>query len=428
MVKGGEPVGGRIVRGVPPFPFVRESIEKLIGQADILVVSATPHEALRREWEEHDLAKYALAICGQEYGTKEQSLCAAATCPPDHALMIGDAPGDQQAAAASGALFFPINPGTEEASWRRFYEEGIARFLTARSPARIRRRSWPSSHAACRSVRPGRWRTKDVERNSTSVIKISRRNVRPDGPDGRSDRRGRGFGGGALCAGLAEAGACVVVADLLEEACRRQAQSLEKFGGQAHFVTIDVTERESIENLLAATLEKTGRANILVNCAGVNAGNPFLEATDAEWDRILTINLKGVFQACQVFARHMVAAGGGAIVNIGSVSSHLPVSRVFAYGASKAGVLNLTRNIAHEFGAQGVRANVICPGFFPAEQNRKLLDAERIDNIMRHTPMRRFGQPEELVAALLLLVSPRAGSFITGAAINVDGGFTAAWF
>ena len=124
----------------------------------------------------------------------------------------------------------------------------------------------------------------------------------------------------------------------------------------------------------------------------------------------------------------MVERGGGAIVNIGSVTSHLPLSRVFGYSASKAGVLSLTRNIADDFGAKGVRVNAICPGFFPAEQNRKLLDQERIDNIMRGTPMGRFGEPDELVGALLLLVSPVAGKFITGTHVNVDGGFTAAWF
>ena len=239
---------------------------------------------------------------------------------------------------------------------------------------------------------------------------------------------GAGVLGGALCEGLVQAGAHVIVADLTEEGCKTRVQSLEKLGGRAGFCTVNVTSRESIENLLTKTLEQTGRADILVNSAGVNAGSPFLDATEADWDRILAINLKAVFQACQIFARHMVAAGGGSIVNIGSVNSHLPLSRVFAYGASKAGVLNLSRNIAQEFGTKGVRVNVICPGFFPAEQNRKLLDQERIDNIMHHTPMRRFGEPEELIGALLLLVSPKAGSFMTGAAINVDGGFTAAWF
>ena len=118
-----------MVRGVPPFPFVRESLEKLFARADILVVSATPHEALQREWEEHDLAQYAAAICGQEIGTKKESLAAAAKYTADKALMIGDAPGDYKAAVANKALYFPINPGAEEASWKRFYEEGIERFL-----------------------------------------------------------------------------------------------------------------------------------------------------------------------------------------------------------------------------------------------------------------------------------------------------------
>jgi len=126
-----EAIGG-MVRGVPPFPFVRESVERLCARADILVVSATPHEALQREWEEHDLAKYTVAICGQEIGTKQESLRAAKKYPANHTLMIGDAPGDHQAAVANHALFFPINPGAEEASWRRFYEEGIERFLSGR--------------------------------------------------------------------------------------------------------------------------------------------------------------------------------------------------------------------------------------------------------------------------------------------------------
>lgn len=118
-----------MVRGVPPFPFVRESMAKLFSCADILVVSATPHEALQREWEEHDLSQYTAAICGQEIGTKKESLAAAQKYPADHTLMIGDAPGDYKAAVANHALYFPINPGAEEASWKRFYEEGIEKFL-----------------------------------------------------------------------------------------------------------------------------------------------------------------------------------------------------------------------------------------------------------------------------------------------------------
>lgn len=239
---------------------------------------------------------------------------------------------------------------------------------------------------------------------------------------------GAGVLGGALCRGLLQAGARVVVADLTEEACQARVEELEQLGGKADFCVVDVTSGESLENLLATALKPTGRVHILVNCAGVNYGSPFLEHPEQQWDRVMAVNLKAVFQACQVFARHMAQAGGGAILNIGSVTSHLPLSRVFAYSASKAGVLNLTRNIAQEFAEKGVRVNAICPGFFPAEQNRRLLDQQRIDNIMQGTPMGRFGEPEELVGAMLLLLSPTAGSFITGTHINVDGGFTAAWF
>lgn len=120
----------RFVRGVPPFPYVRESLEKLSGKADMLVISATPNDALKREWEEHDIARYVAAICGQETGTKKQTLGAAKQYAPGHTLMIGDAPGDYQAAQANEALFFPINPGAEDASWRRFCEEGIDKFLS----------------------------------------------------------------------------------------------------------------------------------------------------------------------------------------------------------------------------------------------------------------------------------------------------------
>lgn len=239
---------------------------------------------------------------------------------------------------------------------------------------------------------------------------------------------GAGVLGGALCRGLVGAGAGVVVADLTAEGCQARVKELEAAGAKAAYCTVDVTSRPSLEHLLETAKKQTGRVEILINCAGINVGSRFLEATEADWDRVMAVNLKAVFQACQVFARHMVEIGGGSILNIGSVTSILPLSRVYAYAASKAGVVNLTRNIAQEFGKQGVRCNAICPGFFPAEQNRRLLDEERIDNIMRHTPMGRFGEPDELIGAALLLLAPKAGSFMTGALVHVDGGFTAAWF
>ena len=239
---------------------------------------------------------------------------------------------------------------------------------------------------------------------------------------------GAGVLGGALCRGLVQAGAHVMVADITDQGCQERVDELKQLGGSASYALVDATRRQSIEQLLAAAVEQMGRVHILVNCAGVNAGTDFLDATDEDWDRIMTINLRAVFQACQIFGRHMIEAGGGSIINIGSVTSHLPLSRVFAYSASKAGVLNLTRNVAQEFATHGVRVNAICPGFFPAEQNRKVLTEERVNSIMSGTPMKRFGEPEELIGALLLLASSKGGQFITGTHVNVDGGFTAAWF
>jgi phosphoglycolate phosphatase-like HAD superfamily hydrolase len=118
-----------MVRSVPPFPYVRECLDRFSGHADMLVCSQTPNAALEAEWAEHDIARFVLQICGQEIGSKKESLAASQQYPADRALMIGDAPGDYNAAAANQCLFFPINPGSEEASWRRLFEEGIARFF-----------------------------------------------------------------------------------------------------------------------------------------------------------------------------------------------------------------------------------------------------------------------------------------------------------
>jgi phosphoglycolate phosphatase-like HAD superfamily hydrolase len=118
-----------MVRGVPPFPFVRQCLARFAGHADMLVCSQTPNSALEAEWKEHEIDHFVLAICGQEIGSKKESLSVAKQYPTNHALMIGDAPGDYQAAVANNCLFFPINPGAEEASWRRLYDEGISRFF-----------------------------------------------------------------------------------------------------------------------------------------------------------------------------------------------------------------------------------------------------------------------------------------------------------
>ena len=123
-----------MVKGVPPFPFVRESLEVLSHAADIVVVSATPGEALQREWEENDIASFAAIIAGQEMGTKKEhlQLISGGRYQKNHVLMVGDAPGDLKAARANGALFYPINPGHEEESWERFFREGCKKFLSGK--------------------------------------------------------------------------------------------------------------------------------------------------------------------------------------------------------------------------------------------------------------------------------------------------------
>jgi NAD(P)-dependent dehydrogenase (short-subunit alcohol dehydrogenase family) len=236
---------------------------------------------------------------------------------------------------------------------------------------------------------------------------------------------GTGVLGGALAQGLAQAGAKVVVAGRDSEKGSARARQIAASGGEAEFVPVDVMRRDSIEGLLADVISAHGRVDMLVNGAGVNNATPYFEVKDAEWDRVLESNLKAVHWGCQVFGKAMAESGGGSIVNIASVSAHLPLSRVFAYSASKAAVVNLTQNVARELAPLGVRVNALCPGFFPAEQNRKILDPQRVEKIMAQTPLARFGEPHELVGATLLLLSRRAGSFITGAAYYVDGGFTA---
>jgi NAD(P)-dependent dehydrogenase (short-subunit alcohol dehydrogenase family) len=236
---------------------------------------------------------------------------------------------------------------------------------------------------------------------------------------------GTGVLGGEFCSGLAQAGATVVVAGRNAERGRERVAKIESQGGTATFGEVDASNRESVKSLLDTIIARHGRVDALVNCAGVNSPTPYFEITDDEFDKIVKTNLFATHLSCQVFGKHMIDAGCGAILNIGSVTSYRPLSRVFVYSASKAAVLNLTQNVAREFAPHGVRVNCLCPGFFPAEQNRKILDKTRVDAILRHTPMGRLGEAPELMGAALLLLSPVAGSFITGEAIYVDGGFTA---
>ncbi len=237
---------------------------------------------------------------------------------------------------------------------------------------------------------------------------------------------GGGVLAGAMAEGLAQAGAAVAVFDFHKENGEARAASVRAQGGRAIAIHGDASRREDVERALGETLAAFQAVDILINAVGVNSGTPFFEITEAEWQRILDINLKSVFLSCQVFGKAMVEAGrGGSIINISSVSSGPPLSKVFTYSVTKAGVNQITQFLAREWAPFKVRVNAIRPGFFPAEQNRALLTAERTAQIMGHNPMKRFGEAGELVGAVLYLASERASSFVTGSIVTVDGGFTA---
>jgi len=229
---------------------------------------------------------------------------------------------------------------------------------------------------------------------------------------------------GAMAEGFAQAGALVALVGRDAAKAKTRLDKITQAGGQADFFPCDTTSKAGLEKLLTAVLARFGRVDVLVNGAGVNSPTPFLDIAEEEFDRIITVNLKGLMLACQIFGRHMLERGSGSIINIGSASGILPLSRVFTYSASKAAVHNLSKNLAREWATKGVRVNILVPGFFPAEQNRKVLTPERVTTIMAKTPMKRFGEAPELVGAALLLASD-AGSFMTGTELVVDGGFAA---
>ena len=243
--------------------------------------------------------------------------------------------------------------------------------------------------------------------------------------------------GGALAQGLAEAGAKVAVLGRNAERGQARVKAIEAKGGTAAFFACDASSRSSLAGAREQIEAALGAPTILVNAAGgndpkvtVTAENPFekitLEALQANFD----LNFAGgVFLPCQEFGPGMCQRGKGSIINIASVSAHLPLSRVMSYSAAKAAVLNLSQFLAREWATKGVRVNTITPGFFPAEQNRKLLfnddgsPTARTKAIWGHTPMNRFGESSELVGACVFLAASKASSFVTGTDIRVDGGY-----
>jgi len=234
-----------------------------------------------------------------------------------------------------------------------------------------------------------------------------------------------GFLVGEMSRALGRAGMKVVCCDARLDHAQRTAHEITSAGGSAIACQVDVRGRAGIEAALAETLKAYGRLDCVLNGAGINAPTPFFDIPLDEWNEILAVQLTGTLLSCQVLGRHLVEQGRGSIINISSASSGPPLSKAFTYSVAKAGVMNLTQNLAREWGTRGVRVNALRPGFFPTEWSKThFIDAQREGAILSHTPMGRYGHPAELAGAVLWLFSD-AASFVTGAEIAVDGGFTA---
>lgn len=245
--------------------------------------------------------------------------------------------------------------------------------------------------------------------------------------------------GGALAEGLAQAGAKVAILGRNTERGKARVSAIEAQEGKAAFFAADALKSDDLRRAHDAIEHHLGPPSILVNAAGgndakvtVTPDRSFESIGLADWQANFDLNLVGgVLLPCQTFGPGMIRRRKGSIINIASVSAHIPLSRVVTYSAAKAAVLSLSRFLAREWAPHQVRVNTITPGFFPAEQNRRLLYNEdgsptpRAQAILGHTPMGRFGDPKELIGAALFLASSNASSFVTGADLCVDGGFLA---
>ena len=247
---------------------------------------------------------------------------------------------------------------------------------------------------------------------------------------------GTGGLGGAMAEGVAQAGAKVAVLGRNQDRGEAKAKEIAKIG-TGMFLAVDALDAKGLAEADKKIEKELGAVTVLVNAAGgnqpaavVTPENPMTQLPLAAWRENFDLNLVGgALLPCQVFGEGMLKRKKGSIINIASVSAHVPLSKVVAYSAAKAAVINLTQFLAREWAPHGVRVNTITPGFFPAEQNRKLLfkddgsPTDRAKSILGHTPMGRFGEPTELVGAAVFLASAKASGFVTGVDLRVDGGF-----
>ncbi len=234
---------------------------------------------------------------------------------------------------------------------------------------------------------------------------------------------GLGF---AITRTLTHFGASVMIASYVPDECEEAKKQLHAMDCHVDAMVVDVTSQEQVDKLIAATVKTFGKLDMLVANAGIGGKTvPLLEQTEQDWDRVLATNLKGVFLCGQAAAKQMIRQNsGGKIVNTASVAAFMGTKNVAPYGASKAGVINLTKTMAHEWARYNINVNAVCPGYVMTDINRAILsDPETAKHLTKKIPLRRFGTPAEIAGAVAFLCSESAG-FITGSAITADGGTT----